>query len=197
MGECHMKHSELMEILLSERVYDQIKQNETEIFALIPELKVCKGFEQKNSWHIYDVYEHILHVVAGVEAKRSLRLAALFHDMGKPRAFTLDDEGIGHFFGHWDHSVDIFRAYAPQFGLSDPKKRLVENLIFYHDVNIQKMTDEQIDKMIAEIGHENIEALFAIKKADLLAQSEKYRGLLETIQKQEQSILERVKNAGN
>lgn len=192
-----MDHKELMAMLLSEQVYDQIKQNETEIFALIPELKVCKGFAQKNSWHIYDVYEHILHVVAGVEAKRSLRLAALFHDMGKPLAFTLDEEGVGHFFGHWDHSLEIFRTYAPMFGLSDAEISLIASLILYHDMNLDKATDGQIDKMIKEIGAQNMGELFAIKRADLLAQSQRYHGGLVNIQKQEQSILERFGKAGN
>ena len=184
-----MKYNEFIDILLSENVYDCIKQNEAEIFELIPELKVCKGFEQRNSWHIYDVYEHILHVVSGVEANLLLRLAALFHDVGKPLAFTLDPDGVGHFFGHWDHSVDIFRSYAPMFGLSDTEVSCISSLIFYHDMNIDKMSDENIDKMIQEIGPKDIHLLFALKRADLLAQSGEYHGLLANIQMQEEKIL--------
>ena len=50
-----MTYNDLIEILLSDDVYDRLKQNEEEVFLLFPELKICKGFEQNNDWHIYDV----------------------------------------------------------------------------------------------------------------------------------------------
>ena len=62
-----MRYEEFLEILLSDDVYNKIKENEKEIFGLIPELEICKDFNQNSEWHIYDVYEHILHVVAGVK----------------------------------------------------------------------------------------------------------------------------------
>ena len=95
-----MNYNELKELLVTEDVCARVKAQEDEIFELIPEFRVCKGFDQKNSWHVYDVYEHILHVVAGVEADLTLRLVAFFHDIGKPPAFTLDEAGVGHFWGH-------------------------------------------------------------------------------------------------
>ncbi len=183
-----MTYNELIELLLSPNVYDCIRKREKEIFALIPELKVCKGFDQKNSWHIYDVYEHILHVVSGVDAVQSLRLVALFHDVGKPSVFKLDAEGIGHFFGHWDYSVEIFRKYAPLLGLSQEDNDLIEALIFYHDVNLDKMDDAALTEMVKRIGKEHMTLLFAIKRADLLAQSSVYHGLLSNIQKQEERV---------
>ena len=84
-----MTYNKLIEILLSDNVYEQIKQTEQEVFKLIPELKVCKGFNQNNQWHIYDVYEHILHVISGVENNICLRLAALFHDIGMSLVYLL------------------------------------------------------------------------------------------------------------
>ena len=183
-----MKYEQLLALLQSEDVYDRILQNEGAIFALIPELKACKGFDQKNSWHVYDVYEHILHVVAGVENSLTLRLVALFHDVGKPLAFTLDDQGVGHFYGHWDRSLEIFQKYAPYFGLTPREKDLMEVLIYYHDVNVDKMEAGEIAEMVQRIGGDNIGMLFAIKKADLLAQSEKYHSLLENLQRQESRL---------
>ena len=189
-----MKYSELKELLTAENIYDYIKTQEDILFQLIPELKVCKGFDQKNNWHIYDVYEHILHVVAGVEPEATVRLAALFHDIGKPLAFTQDENGVGHFWGHWEHSKDIFSSYADKFGLTINEASLIESLIFYHDINVDKMTDSQLCEMVEEIGPKHLKKLFAIKRADLLAQAEKYHGLLENIQKQEKTILLRFGN---
>lgn len=183
-----MDYRELLALLQAQNVYDCIKEKEEAIFALLPELKVCKGFDQKNKWHIYDVYEHILHVVSGVEAKPLLRLTALFHDMGKPPAFTQDTEGVGHFFGHWDRSVEIFQKYAPLLALSQRELDQIAALIFYHDINVDQMDEEARTEMVQRIGKENISLLFAIKKADLLAQSPVYHGHMVNIQRQEQAM---------
>ena len=189
-----MNYNEFKELLVSDNVYTRIKTQENELFQLIPELKACKGFDQKNSWHIYDVYEHILHVVAAVEPEITIRLATLFHDIGKPLAFTQDENGVGHFWGHWECSRDIFHSYIDRLGLSEDDAKLIENLIFYHDINVGKMTDNQICEMVEKIGRKHINKLFAIKRADLLAQSEQYHGLLVDIQAQEHSVLEKFGN---
>ena len=184
-----MKYSEILKILLSDDVYNILKQKESELFELIPELEVCKGFEQNNNWHIYDVYEHILYVVSGVDSDVCLRLSALFHDIGKPLTYTEDSDGIGHFYNHWNKSVEIFKKYQDKFELSNEEISLIVNLIFYHDINIDKMNVEEIDLMISTIGIENIELLFALKQSDLLAQSPEYHYLLTNINNQEQSII--------
>ena len=189
-----MKYNELKDLLISSNVYAQIEERENELFELIPELKKCKGLDQKNSWHIYDVYEHILHVVSEVEPELTIRIAALFHDVGKPLAFTQDENGVGHFWGHWEYSKDIFNSYADKLCLSDEEVSLIENLIFYHDINIEKMSDSQLSEMIEKIGPKHINKLFAVKRADLLAQSKEYHGLLENIQKQEIDVLSRFGN---
>ena len=51
------------------------------------------------------------------------------------------------------------------------------------------MADEQISEMVEKIGRKHIKKLFAIKRADLLAQSEQYHGILADIQAQEQAVL--------
>lgn len=188
-GSDIMTYNELIEILSSNDVYDRLKQKELKLFELIPELKKSKGFDQNNKWHIYDVYEHILHVVSGVDNNIYLRLSALFHDVGKIIAYTEDANGIGHFYNHWNKSIEIFKKYQDKFGLSNEEISLITNLIFYHDINIDKMNVEEINNMINDIGIENIELLFALKRADLLAQSPEYHNLLININNQEQSII--------
>ena len=191
-----MNYSDLIEILLSDDVYNNLKHSEEEIFRLIPELKVCKGFKQNNQWHIYDVYEHILHVVSRVEPNMYLRLSALFHDIGKPLTYTEDNEGVGHFYNHWNKSVEIFRKYQEKFELTREENELIINLIFYHDISIEKLNEEERKQMIHEIGINNISYLFDLKRADLLAQSPEYHYLLSNIDIQEQNLIgnEKVKN---
>ena len=188
IGSDSMTYNKLLEILLSDDVYDLFKQNEKEIFEMIPELKICKGFEQNNKWHIYDVYEHILHVVSGVNNNIYLRLSALFHDIGKPMTYTEDSNGVGHFYNHWNESIKIFKKYQENFGLSNEEIILITNLIFYHDINIDKITDEELNNMIISIGILNIGLLFSLKRADLLAQAPEFQNLLVNINNQEQNV---------
>lgn len=102
----------LFDILLSEKPSLLIKDNEDCIFKMIPELEKCKNFDQNNPYHIYDVYEHILHVVDGVPQNIYVRLAAFFHDIGKPYTYFKDDSGIGHFYGHFLKSNKIFLDFS-------------------------------------------------------------------------------------
>ena len=183
-----MNYKYLVDILLSDDVYNTLKQNEKILFKLIPELKLCNGFEQNNQWNIYDVYEHILHVISGTKPNIYLRLAALFHDIGKPISYTEDNNGVGHFYNHWLESIAIYKKYQNKFGLTNDENNLVINLIFYHDINIPKMNNEEISKLIEMIGKENISLLFDLKRADLLAQAPKYHILLKDIENQEQRI---------
>ena len=155
---------------------------------MIQKLRKCKGFNQNNSWHIFDVYEHILHVVSGVEPNIYLRLSALFHDIGKPLIYTEDGKGIGHFYNHWLKSLEIFINYKDKFGLSNDGYNLISYLIFYHDINIEMLSDEEKNVMVGEISIENIGYLFELKKADLLAQSSDYHYLLENINNEQKRI---------
>lgn len=184
-----MNYIDLTEILLSDNTYNNLKHHEEEIFKLIPELKVCKGFNQNNRWHIYDVYEHILHVVSEVDSNIYLRLSALFHDIGKPSVYTEDTNGIGHFYNHWNKSIEIFSKYQEKFGLTQEEINLIINLIFYHDIDVDKLSDEEKNKMINVIGIDKIDYLFDLKRADLLAQSPDYHYLLSNINIQKQNIV--------
>ncbi|MBR4392508.1 MAG: GntR family transcriptional regulator, partial [Oscillospiraceae bacterium] len=38
--------------------------------------------------------------VGAVPPRRELRWTMLFHDLGKPLCFTVDEAGVGHFYGH-------------------------------------------------------------------------------------------------
>ena len=102
----------LFEILTLPKPSIFIREFEEEIFDLIPELEKSKGFKQNNDWHIYDVYNHTLNVVDNVPSDLNLRLAALFHDIGKPDTYTEDENGVGHFYGHWDKSKEKFLKFA-------------------------------------------------------------------------------------
>ena len=184
-----MSIDELYKILLSDKPSKQLIKRERELFELIPELEECKGFNQNSDWHIYDVYEHILHVIDYVPNNLSLRLAALFHDLGKPKTYKEDENGIGHFYGHWEISKEIFERFAEEYNINQQLATLVSNIIYYHDLNIDKRSEEEKDKIYDLFGKEGIILLYQFKKADLLAQNKKYHYILDDLDKQKEKIL--------
>ena len=183
-----MTYNKLLEILLDENVYKLLKENELEIFKLIPELEVCKGFNQNNKWHIYDVYEHILHVILLTQNNKCLKLSAFFHDIGKPLVYTESEDGVGHFYNHWNKSIEVFNIYKNKFNLTDEEVNLITNLIYYHDINIDKLNIES-KKVLVKVFGKNIDLLFYLKKADLLSQSPEYHYLLSNIDDQKKKLL--------
>ncbi len=182
----------LENILMSDMPSASVKMHEYQVFSIIPELRRCKGFQQNNPWHIYDVYEHILKVVDMVPKNRIARLAALFHDVGKPDVYYADEKGIGHFFGHWDRSVEIFQAFSDRQNLDGAFSNYILDLIYYHDINFDKLSDEELDQTLKKFDREKLSLLFAIKRADLLAQNPQYHYLLDNYALQEKRAHERL-----
>ena len=160
-----------MTLLTAESPSDGLRTHEDELFRLIPELALCKGFAQNNEWHVYDVLEHILHVIDGVPAEPALRLCALFHDIGKPESYTEDSDGVGHFRGHWESSCRIFLGFAEKHGLDEALCKTVADLIFYHDVDPSRLDDEGFAKFRKTFDADGIRALYLLKESDLAAQN--------------------------
>lgn len=181
----------LFGILISENPSHLIKENENYIFSLIPSLKLCKGFEQHNHWHIYDVYEHILRVIDGVSNSLVLRLAALFHDVGKPYTYTEDENGVGHFYNHWKKSQEIFLDFSEKYHLEKELSEKVSKLVFYHDLQFDKLSEKEIEVILDKFDESEIRMLFDLKQSDLLAQNPEFHYLLENYKLQEEQLLKR------
>ncbi len=188
-----MEASDLLEILQKEEPSTEFRKKckEKQIFKLIPELESCKGFEQTSKWHIYDVYEHILHVVDSVPNDLELRLSALFHDIGKPSTYKIDEQGRGHFPHHWLVSADIFKGFAQKNNLDNKLTETVIKLITYHDIDIDRLTDREELFLTYIFTKEELEKLFILKKADLLAHSKEYHYLEDIYEKQKTRVLKR------
>ncbi len=184
-----MNKDKLFEILLEDKPSDLLKENEKDLFEFIPEMKECKGFDHHNEWHIYDVYEHILHVVDNTPKNLILRIAALFHDIGKPEVFVLDEEGIGHFHGHWVTSMRVFETFAEQNDIKIEDKILISNLIYYHDRRVVNMSEDIIKRFLEVFNKDEIGLLFELKKADLKAQNSKFHYLLDEYDKSLEYLL--------
>ena len=184
-----MKIEKFYKILLSDKPSMEIVNNENELFILIPEFKKCRGFNQNNIWHPYDVYQHILHVVDKVDSNIILRLAALFHDIGKPEVYSVDENNVGHFFGHWEKSNDIFLSFAKKCNLDQKTIDSVSKLIYYHDLNISKLDEKDIKKLLSNFSEKELKMLYILKRADLLSQNEQFHDNINIYNEEEKGLL--------
>ncbi|MCR5606148.1 MAG: HD domain-containing protein [Treponema sp.] len=140
----------------------------------IPELKACRNCIQSDvrGFHEFDVANHLFYSCDGApREKLNVRLAALFHDVGKPdvkRIEKIDEGEIFTFYNHEGVSAEktreiLFRLKFPN-SLIDNVVHLVKNHMFYYE---PKWTDAAVRRFIMRIKAENIEDLFDLRLADV------------------------------
>ena len=142
----------------------------------IPELLEGVNVEQK-LFHAHDVYWHTLKTCD--VAHDSVKLAALLHDIAKPRT----DMGNGHFYGHDKMGADLAEKIMKRMKFSQSEiervKILIQNHMFYYPHVKEEMTDEErenieahewsdaaVRRFIQRVGEENIDDLFKLRLAD-------------------------------
>lgn len=141
------------------------------VFGVVfPALKKTQGFLQHTRWHHLDVFEHILCVVDTVRPILILRLAALFHDIEKPQCFTMDEEGVGHFYQHYALSAQTAKAYMTQLGYSEELIGRVYRLVYYHDRQIP-LNQKGILHFLHDFKDKDLSYLFELKRADICGQN--------------------------
>lgn len=185
-------YNELKKILVVDNIGNLVRDNKEVFFKLFPELSFGYKFEQNNPYHIYDVFEHTLSVMDNTSNNFELRLAALFHDIGKPFTYTEDEDGIGHFYGHPSVSKKIFEDIARKYRFDIKTRSSVTHLIENHDIEFSHKKSKMA-RLIQEIGEDDLKLLFLIKKADILGQNPKYsisrlNSLKESLDEYEQFI---------
>lgn len=94
----------------------------------IPELLEGEGVVQPE-FHTDDVFEHSLAAVDAAED--SIKLAALLHDIGKPRTRSEDEKGI-HFYGHDQLGAEMAKEIMKRLKYSNAEIDRVEKLIRWH-----------------------------------------------------------------
>ncbi|MBQ4054708.1 MAG: HD domain-containing protein, partial [Clostridia bacterium] len=171
-------YSELKKLLLGKNAEKIMLDYPEVICAVIPELKNAVGFDQCNPHHIYDVYTHTVKAVCACPKDPILRLAALLHDVGKPDTFSLKD-GIGHFYGHSDKSMEIAEQVLTRLKADNYTKNTALILIKYHDPVIAP-EEKSVKRYMNRLTPEVLSMLLDLKGADNLAQAPECAARLET-----------------
>ena len=166
-------YSELIKILMGDGVERVLLKYKEVFFTIIPKLKDCDGFSQQNKYHLYDVYTHIVKSIANSKKDKDVRLALLFHDIGKPDCFTVGEDGVGHFYGHHKTSVKIANEILKDLKVDNFTIRRVGDLIYLHDTKTE-LTRAEVKKSLNKYGLETLEKLCYVKLGDALAHNEVY-----------------------
>ena len=169
--------TELVKLVTSPHPEYILKAYEMGITAIIlPEFDACMETEQRHPHHCYSVGRHIVESMKAIEADKVLRLAMLFHDIGKPIKKTTDEQGIDHFHGHAEVGQEMTVKILRRLKFDNDTIYKVSKLVAYHDYGNSVVPDKRIvRKAIHKIGEDIFPMLIKVKRADIAAQSEYLR----------------------
>lgn len=160
--------SELVKLLAGQNALNVLLEYSDVISFVVPQLRPCVGFEQKNRYHQYTVYDHTAHAVANYTGNDPVvNVALLLHDIGKPLCYTEDENG-GHFHGHGVYSHELAAHALEALRFDNATRDAVLELVLYHD-NVIEPTPKTVRRWLNKIGVEQFERLLDIRRADILA----------------------------
>lgn len=149
--------------------------------AFIPELAGCRGVEQKDvrGFHEFDVLDHNLYACDGAPRDNLIvRLAALFHDIGKKDARSVEkieyppNSGnlveVLHFHKHEFYSSKQTKEILTRLKFPNAVINQVTHLIEQHMFFFEEhWTDAAVRRFLVRVQKENVEDLFALRMADI------------------------------
>jgi tRNA nucleotidyltransferase (CCA-adding enzyme) len=137
---------------------------------VMPELLEGVGCVQ-NRFHKHDVFEHTLSVVDETKGDAVVRLGALLHDVGKPRARQPREGAPGEysFFKHEYVGAEMADAICRRLKLANADRErvvaLVKNHMFFY---MPDWSDGTIRRFVRRVGgQEGLADLFALREGDV------------------------------
>lgn len=138
--------------------------------VILPEFDKAMETPQNNPHHMYNVGEHLLHTLLHVRTDRSLRIAALLHDIAKPDTEEIDEDGISHFHGHAEAGEEKAGTILRRLKFDNDTINKVKKYVKYHDYKIEA-TPRAVRRALNKIGKDYFVEVLELKQADMLAQS--------------------------
>ena len=138
--------------------------------TFIPELEDTVGYVQNNPYHKYDVFHHTIETLRSTTSHDLIvKLALLFHDIGKPYCCQEDENGIRHFKGHGKVSAEMTDDIMRRLKFDNYTREKVVELVYYHDAFFE-VGEKYVKRWLNKIGEEQFRRLLIIRKADIKGQ---------------------------
>ncbi|KKS44924.1 hypothetical protein A3I25_00470 [Candidatus Nomurabacteria bacterium RIFCSPLOWO2_02_FULL_42_17] len=138
---------------------------------IIPELEEGIGCKQ-NSDHIYEVFEHLSRALqhsADRQWPLGVRLATLFHDIGKPRAREwLKEKGDYTFYGHDVIGARVVEKILARLCMPKKESEKIVKLVRYHMFfsDTDQITLSAVRRLVKNVGPENVWDLMKVRQCD-------------------------------
>ena len=167
---------------------------------VFPEIAVMYGLDQSNEYHHKDIFYHTLEVVdnaAQLSDKLDLRLAALVHDIAKPKTRRLSKSKGYTFYGHDDVGARMLKGISSHMKFSNSTRDYIAKLTALHlrPISLAKkdVTDSAIRRLIVDAGEE-IDDLMKLCRADITTKNPKnitkYLGNFDRVEKRMNEVIE-------
>ena len=167
---------------------------------VFPEIAVMYGLDQSNEYHHKDIFYHTLEVVdnaAQLSDKLDLRLAALVHDIAKPKTRRLSKSKGYTFYGHDDVGARMLKGISSHMKFSNSTRDYIVKLTALHlrPISLAKkdVTDSAIRRLIVDAGEE-IDDLMKLCRADITTKNPKnitkYLGNFDRVEKRMNEVIE-------
>jgi tRNA nucleotidyltransferase (CCA-adding enzyme) len=144
---------------------------ETGLLAeVVPELLEGVDLVQ-NRFHRHDVWRNTLTTVDAVEPRLVLRLAALLHDVGKPRTAEEREDAPGEhrFFHHESVGARLADEILRRLRFSNAERELVVHLVAQHMYYYTgDWTPQAVRRFLKRVGPEHVDEIFALRAADIV-----------------------------
>ncbi len=166
-------NEEFTKIIMSDQAEDGLRlmQSIGLLDILIPELVAGVGVAQ-NKAHIYEVFDHNVRAL-GASVKNNfkleIRLAALFHDIGKPMTKEIK-EGEATFYNHDLEGAKITKQVLKRLNYSNDISKSVVHLVRYHMFYyaLDIVSDAGVRRLLNRIGKDNVEDFINLRICDRL-----------------------------
>jgi tRNA nucleotidyltransferase (CCA-adding enzyme) len=141
---------------------------------ILPEVLPTVGCLQ-NRFHKHDVYAHTLATVDAATRDFVVRMAALLHDLGKPKTQSPREDAPGEFtfFRHEQIGVEMADAICSRFKLATAERETICTLVAGHMFHYTSdWTDGTVRRFVRRVGPDLVPRLFALREADVASRGQ-------------------------
>lgn len=119
------------------------------------EVASMKDYDQNNPNHQYDLFEHTIEVMEGLpkekylpEDYKILKIAAFFHDIGKPEV-AKEKDGKTIYYNHAEKSKEISVGILQEMGYTESEIQRILFFVQHHDdfINISAIDDKTVERL--------------------------------------------------
>lgn len=126
-------------------------------------------FQSKTAQSPSNLWKTTIQSVENAPIEPNLRLALLFHDIGKPFCFTQQTNGVLRYYGHAQKSASLARTILRRLRFDNASINEITQLIRLHETAVIS-TQSGIRRQLSRLGAERLRQLFVIKRAIIKTQ---------------------------